>query len=153
MVEKMGVWWLNEDKTKFSAGICVCDSCRLGSGMEYMPWSFIPTANIQLEDGSALPNPPVFGTIKTYNSSERADRYFCGTCGATLFWISKRMQNLIDVATGLYDAESGARAEDWLHWRTEMVANSKDGLARGVLTEDLVKNLKAWGERRAASSA
>jgi hypothetical protein len=53
--------------------------------------------------------------MKAYRSSESAVRMFCGVCGAGCFWDGEeRGVALVDVAVGLLDAETGARAEEWL---------------------------------------
>lgn len=108
-----------------------------------MAWASIPHVN--LLHNSPLHNPPVFGTMKHYNSSEGTDRYFCGGCGAVIFMVAKTSPMRVNVAVGLLHDESGARAEDWLHWRTEKeLSNASDGLKRDFLTKDLVTQMAAW---------
>lgn len=111
-----------------------------------MPWAFIPTVSLRLNN-KPLPDPPLFGTIKQYASSQGADRYFCGGCGAVIFLMSKTRPKLLNVAVGVLHAESGARAEDWLRWKTSMGPfNAVDGLRRNFLSDDLAKQMIAWGE-------
>lgn len=110
-----------------------------------MTWAFIPNVNI-IHNKKPLPDPPIFGTIRHYASSEDADRYFCGDCGAVIFLVSKMRPELLNVAVGVLYDELGARAEGWLRWKTsEGPANAADGLRRGFLTEDLAKQMIAWG--------
>ncbi|KAM3516774.1 hypothetical protein NHJ13051_009597 [Beauveria bassiana] len=116
------------------------------SGCEVMAWAFIPAVNILHDNNEPLPDPPVFGTIKHYASSEGTDRYFCGGCGAVIFLTFKRRPKLLNVAVGLFYDESGARAEDWLCYTTSTgPENASDGLKRNFLTEDLTKQMIAWG--------
>lgn len=138
-----GTWWLRNGK--YTAGLCVCDSCRLSAGCEVMAWAFIPAVNLRLNN-KPLPNPPVLGTIKHYESSEGVDRYFCGRCGAVIFLIAKTRPKLLNVAVGVLQDESGARAEDWLCWKTSTGPfNAADGLKRNFLTDDLTEQMIAWG--------
>ncbi|KAI7513807.1 hypothetical protein KC347_g1156 [Hortaea werneckii] len=134
-------WWLRGNGTRYLAGLCTCDSCRLAAGMEWVQWAFIPTATISLDPSGRNPFPSEapfrFGTLNHYRSSEQATRYFC------------------DVAVGLLDAAEGARAEDWLEWRTERVSYREDAVPRAAsLIYGLEKGLKAYGiESNAGTSA
>ncbi|KAI7278639.1 hypothetical protein KC345_g5837 [Hortaea werneckii] len=150
-------WWLRGNGTKYLAGLCTCDSCRLAAGMEWVQWAFIPTTTISLDPAGRDPFPAQrpfsFGTLKHYRSSETASRYFCGTCGANVFWSGDERPGLIDVAVGLLDAAEGARAEDWLEWRTERVSYRKDAVPRaGSLIYGLEKGLKAYGIQSKANT-
>lgn len=61
--------------------------------------------------------------------------------------ISKASRKYVNVAVGLLHDESGARAEDWLHWRTDSgPLNASDGLKRNFLTQDLANRMTAWGK-------
>ena len=74
------------------------------------------------------------GTLKQYESSKGVYRYFCGTCGATVFWRSdRRSEELIDVAVGLFDASSGVRAEEVLEWATERVSYHEDAQNKALI--------------------
>ncbi|KAI7221421.1 hypothetical protein KC343_g8312 [Hortaea werneckii] len=134
-------WWLRGNGTKYLAGLCTCDSCRLAAGMEWVQWAFVPTASITLDPAGRNPFPSEtpfsFGTLKHYRSSAQATRYFC------------------DVAVGLLDAAEGARAEDWLEWRTERVSYREDAVPRaGSLIQGLERGLRAYAiESRAKTGA
>lgn len=52
----------------------------------------------------------------------------------------------MDVAVGLLDAASGARAEELLAWWTERVSFSEYALNKGLIL-GLERGIKAWGER------
>ncbi|RMY92870.1 hypothetical protein D0864_05811 [Hortaea werneckii] len=150
-------WWLRGNGTKYLAGLCTCDSCRLAAGMEWLQWAFVPTASITLDPAGRTPFPSEtpfsFGTLKHYRSSEQATRYFCGTCGANVFWCGDERPGLIDVAVGLLDAAEGARAEGWLEWRTERVSYREDAVPRAEsLIYGLEKGLKAYGEESRAKT-
>jgi hypothetical protein len=65
-------WWVASDRTKYTANACLCTSDRLSTGSELHQWSFVPTAFITLNDGSAFKN--IFGTLKEYESSTNTFR-------------------------------------------------------------------------------
>lgn len=143
-------WWIRCNGTKFLAGFCSCDSCRLASGMEWVQWAFIPTVDITLDSEGRVPFSLDFGTLKSYHSSEEATRYFCKSCGAMVFWDGvSRNGGVIDVAVGLLDAPEGARAESWLEWRTARLSYREDALPRArANTLALEDGMRVFGERK-----
>ncbi|KAL8943990.1 MAG: hypothetical protein Q9216_000699 [Gyalolechia sp. 2 TL-2023] len=112
-------WWLRANGTKYRAGTCACNSCRLSSGYDIQAWAFVPEANIRQMNGNEVDYS--MGTLKEYSLSEGAYRNFCGTCGATVFWRNDKRHGIVDISAGLLNAEEGARAEHWLEWVTESV--------------------------------
>ena len=135
-------WWLRADDTKYLAGTCVCNSCRLASGFDIQTWAFIPKANIFQSNGEPLSFD--FGTLKQYKSSEGTFREFCSKCGATAFWHCDQRSHLIDVSVGLLDASEGARSETWLEWWTDRVSYEEEAHNR-----ELVSRLSAGLKRTA----
>lgn len=87
------------------------------------------------------------GTLKRYESAKGIRREFCGTCGATCFWHSDERPGLIDVSVGLLEADTGARAEEWLAWCTERVSFAEHAQNKSLIS-NLGKGLKAWGKER-----
>lgn len=151
-------WWLRDDNTRFLAGTCACHSCRRASGFFITFWAFVPTANIYLDSGltGTFPQNVIehehgyWGSIKAYHSSDGVTRSFCGRCGATVLWdggIEKGRDGLVDVAVGLLDAESGARAEELLSWWTERVSFEEFAVNKS-LVKALQEGLGSWGRRR-----
>ena len=139
-------WWLRKDGTKYLAGTCACNSCRLASGCDIQVWTFVPKTNIfqpndQLMDFS-------MGTLKQYQSSEGVYREFCSCCGATVFWHCDERPDLIDVSVGLLHAGNGARAESWLDWWTERVSFEEHAQNK-VLISSLSIGLQSWGHGKA----
>lgn len=112
-------WWLRDKDTKYLAGTCACNTCRMSSGFPIQTWAFVPKSNIFNEDGSPLTFHA--GTMQRHNSSPGVYRDFCSRCGATVFWHCDERPLLIDVSVGLLQA-NGARAEDWLEWATSRVS-------------------------------
>lgn len=146
-------WWLRAAKTKFLAGLCSCDSCRLASGMEITPWAFIPTIDISLDAEGTIPlqsTSNTFGSLQTYNSSQGVTRSFCAVCGAIVFFSESEREKttLVDVAVGLLEAPEGARAESWLEWRTERLSFREDAAERaGSLVEGIESGLREFREK------
>ncbi|KAF2179857.1 hypothetical protein K469DRAFT_715958 [Zopfia rhizophila CBS 207.26] len=138
-------WWLPRDD-RFLAGTCACHSCRRSLGFDVTFWSFIPIVNITLDKEGTKPfqRNPYWGTMKTYQSSPNVTRTFCGTCGANVFWDGR--PSLVDISVGLYDAESGTRAENLLAWWPNRVSFEEDALNRGFI-RGLEEGLKDWVER------
>lgn len=150
-------WWLCGNDTRFLAGTCACLSCRRASGFDITFWAFIPTANIFLDSELTQPFPPYgsghsnayWGAMKAYRSSDGVTRTFCRTCGANVFWDGgeeKGRDGLIDVAVGLLDADSGARAEELLSWWTGRVSFEEFAVNKS-LARSLGEGLKAWADR------
>jgi hypothetical protein len=143
-------WWLRANKTKFLAGLCSCNSCRLASGMEITPWAFIPRIDISLDAEGKVPFENTFGTLKTYNSSEGVTRSFCSVCGAIVFFADSERDKttLLDVAAGLLSAPEGSRAESWLEWRTERLSLREDAVGRASsLVEGIENGLRVFREK------
>lgn len=127
-------WWLRDGGTKYLAGTCACNTCRLSCGFPIQTWAFVPKSNILNEDGSPLEFGR--GSMRRHNSSPGVYREFCGSCGATAFWHCDERPLLIDVSVGLLQA-NGARAEDWLDWAPNRVS-----FAEMAVQYDLIQRLE-----------
>ncbi|CAG7921038.1 unnamed protein product [Penicillium olsonii] len=127
-------WWLRDGGTRYLAGTCVCNTCRLSSGFPIQTWAFVPKSNILNVDGSPLDFNR--GKMQRHNSSPGVYREFCGCCGATVFWHCDERPLLIDVSVGLLQA-NGVRAEDWLEW-----APSRVSFAELAVQSDLIGRLE-----------
>ena len=130
---------ISANAKKWRASNCVCNSCRTSTGAEVTQWASIPREAICLANNE--PFKKLFGTLKEYRSSNKASRCFCSKCGACAFYFRDDQQFTVDVTVGLMDAMSGARAEEWLHWDTNLDFE-KDGNGRGFvegLKEELSK--------------
>ena len=131
---------------KWLAVNCVCNDCSLAGAADLFPWFFVSPSSISLIDGSALPQPPRFGSLIEHHSSKGVRRYFCGTCGAVVFFynLGKRPE-VIDVAVGVANAASGARAEEWLAWNLREL-DHPECAANGKMYEEITKGYKRWNE-------
>ena len=115
------------------------------TGFELVTWAHVPRANIRMIDGS--PFQLEAGTLMHYDSSPGVQRDFCVRCGATVFFRKDGGKPEIwGVAVGLLQAESGARAEEWLGWDAE-VSMGEEAVDRG-LVRMLEKGLKSCKERK-----
>ena len=153
-------WWLCDNDTRYLAGACACHSCRRASGFDFAFWAFVPHANIYLDSELTKRFPEYgadhrneyWGTMRSFRSSEDTNRTFCGKCGATVFWdggLAKGRDGLIDVAVGLLDAESGARAEELLRWWTDGRVSFEEFAVHQGLTRALGEGFRSWGRRKA----
>lgn len=143
--------------TRFLAGTCSCQPCRLISGFEIQSWAFVSRSNIFFHvpstskpvgdspvsvplDFSTLPP----GVLKSYHSSPGVAREFCARCGATVFWREDEGAEILDISAGLFDAKEGARAESWLEWWTGRVSFAEEtGKGRGGETAARAESLIA----------
>ncbi|KAI5201197.1 hypothetical protein E4T39_05338 [Aureobasidium subglaciale] len=140
-------WWLCAGSTKFRSSVCSCNSCRLASSCDFVQWAFVPTSDISLSADGSVPFSYDIGTLKGYRSSDIATRYFCGECGAMVFWNGDDRPGLMDVAVGLIDAAEGSLAQDWLEWITNRVSYKCDGIDRAkTLVNHVEVALNKWGQ-------
>jgi hypothetical protein len=104
-----------EDGGKYGAGIDACASCRKVSGFEITSWITLDPAKVSINEKDLDLET---SKLSHYKTSEDVHRYFCNTCGATIFYLKdgKVKHPGIDLAAGLVDSEAGVRAEDWLIW-------------------------------------
>lgn len=143
-------WWLRANGTKYLAGTCACQSCRLASGNDIQAWAFVPKVNIRKLNGE--PFDFSMGLLKQYESSKGVYRNFCGGCGATVFWHDEGRPELIDVAVGLLNAGSGARAEELLEWATERVSFQEDAQNKDLIVK-LGHGMRAWAKAKKTANS
>jgi hypothetical protein len=62
----------------FDAGWCHCRMCQRNSRSPAMIFASVPSADFVIEQGSEA--------IRRYRSSEKAERWFCGSCGTPLLF-------------------------------------------------------------------
>ena len=137
-------WWIKAEGTKYAAGICVCNSCRKASGYDLQAWAFIPRNNMLQSNGDIIDF--AMGTLRRYDSAKDVHRYFCGTCGATIFYQVDDRPDILDLSVGLCEAPSGARAEEWFEWVVNWVSYIEFGQNK-ALVDALSKGLAEWHEK------
>lgn len=148
-------WHLRQpNSTRYTAGLCACNSCRKSSGFDIQAWAYIPLVNLhEAGDDSARPldiaalkkKKSAGGGLKTHHSSPGRYRDFCGRCGATVFWHCDERPGLIDVSIGLMAAREGARAETWLDILTGRVSFEEEAVNEQFVGS-LKEGMKAWGD-------
>lgn len=80
-------------------GACHCDMCRR--------WSSSAFVSFQVEPGYAA-----LGPVRTYTSSDWAERAFCEECGSALWYritLPGEMHGQTQVAAGLFDNAVGSQ--------------------------------------------
>ncbi|KAK5412260.1 hypothetical protein LTR06_005230 [Exophiala xenobiotica] len=108
----------NNGTGKFEASLDACTSCRTVGGFEITSWITVPKELIKSGSGhlgTLLANRSKLGH---YNTSSDVSRYFCTTCGATVFY-EKHGHDTIDIGIGLLHPqhEGAMRVENWLAWQ------------------------------------
>jgi hypothetical protein len=145
---------------RYTTHIDACDSCRMAHGVaDLIHWAFVPLDHLyyspddaeqasgplqtihDLRDAVARKDPGI-GTLAIYRSSERAERYHCSNCSATIFYTEHDLPDQADIAIGVLDHPDGARAEGLLAWDRSLMDHIKDtkggwreGLASKYLDE------------------
>jgi hypothetical protein len=79
---------------------CHCSQCRRTSG-HYAAFSAADASQLHLSHSA---------TLLWYQSSEVAERGFCGVCGSNLFWRQPN-SGIISVAAGTLDSPTGLKIE------------------------------------------
>ncbi|KAK7746598.1 hypothetical protein SLS62_009319 [Diatrype stigma] len=142
------------DPAKWKALLDFCRDCRKATGVPCNAWALVPRAAIEPADAADL---RALGTMKTYASSGASTRGFCGACGATVFTrhrarvASEESEQLtvLNVAVGILRAPEGAKAENWLTWRTgEPAFAGPEDDARTFdpqFVEAVVEGHRKWG--------
>lgn len=78
---------------------CHCSMCRKSHGAAFATYATVSTPQLVLEDA---------GTLTWYRSSTTAERGFCTTCGASLFWRDEsREPGFIAFSLGTVDTPVG----------------------------------------------
>jgi hypothetical protein len=131
---------ISKGKEKYPAGLDACTSCRKVTGFEITAWVTVPKNSISMRDGS--PFNFASPTLTKYNTSPNVVRYFCSRCGATIFYL-KDGNDTVDIGVGLLEAQSGARAEEFLRWEKydNCVAYQEDAID-SMLVQALITGMQ-----------
>jgi hypothetical protein len=82
-------------------GHCHCSMCRRSSGAPVVTWATVPIAAFRLTRGE----------LSVFRSSRRAERRFCGRCGAQIAFWSAAQSEEIDITVATFD-DAGAHPPD-----------------------------------------
>ena len=149
---------------KYVTHIDACDSCRLALGSDLIHWIFVPFDHLfySAEDISQGATPPFanmydlrkavstqdprIGTLALYRSSDRAERYHCSKCSATIFYTEHGLPEQADIAIGVLEHPDGARAESLLAWDRKHSDHIKDTVGgwREGLVHKYVDEARSW---------
>lgn len=157
-------WYVDRRTHKYIADHCVCNSCRLFSGIDIYDWTFAGLSSITFGNNNTSKSvshthelkklvdnaDPSIGTLKYYCSSPDVQRYFCSNCSACVFYAVDDRADMVDVAVGILDAEDGARAEGMLAWRffkTDFREDCKGGWREGVV-DNAIEAARKWRDER-----
>jgi hypothetical protein len=75
--------------------------CRKAHGAAFATYAGVARADFVLLAGAEA--------LRSYRSSPKVTRTFCGTCGATLQWITDDRPDAVDIAMGTLDDDPGIR--------------------------------------------
>ncbi|WP_300973704.1 GFA family protein [Sphingomonas sp. LHG3406-1] len=73
--------------------LCHCRDCQRASGTPATSWSLFQREDVTIS-----------GEPRSYQSSEHAERQFCGTCGTSLFYRNEQIfPGQIDIQSATFD--------------------------------------------------
>jgi hypothetical protein len=70
-------------------GHCHCSMCRRNHGAAYVTWIAVQRAQLSMDRGA--------DQLTRYVSSEHGSRSFCSRCGTSLFCVSTRHPDIVDI--------------------------------------------------------
>ena len=74
-------------------GLCHCEDCRRRTGSAFGWSAYFPEEKVKGFGGTPDQYDPASGT---------GTRYFCGTCGTTLYWRASGLKELVGIAGGTF---------------------------------------------------
>lgn len=77
-------------------------------------------------------------SLKVFQSSDHAQRHFCSRCGASVFYVTTKQPEVMDVAFGILRAREGSLARSFFEWDTKKIHHLEDAVDTELLT--LLKN-------------
>jgi hypothetical protein len=69
--------------------------CRRNHGAAFVTWFAVPRSRVSIESGSEQ--------LTRYESSEHGSRSFCRRCGSSLFCVSTRHPDIVDIPLAKVD--------------------------------------------------
>lgn len=129
-------------RDKCMASFCCCQSCRKAFGIaSVVPWAYVPPENVCDSLGQRVnfhdSDAPALVGLRDYYTTEAQVKYsFCAKCGATVFYWRQDRPHIVNVAPGLFRADEGSMASQFLWWRWHRFAWMKE-----VLDEKLMEAL------------
>jgi hypothetical protein len=109
-------------------GHCHCGMCRRNHGAAYVTWFAVLNPQVSVDGGADL--------LTRYQSSSHGSRSFCSHCGSSLFCVSTRHPDVVDIPLASMDGpidrlpESHIYFDDRVAWVT--VADELPRLPSGL---------------------
>jgi hypothetical protein len=127
------------DASKWPGRHCACNSCRLTSSSFIASWISVPVSATTTNGRSMAPEDKLLGFGSNYESSEGRTRTFCDVCGSSICYRSKDEPSILKIAASLVEGK-GARALDWVEWRSEV--HEKEDTQLQAVVEAFQEGLK-----------
>jgi hypothetical protein len=89
-------------------GHCHCTMCRRNHGAAFVTWIAIPRTQVAVDRGTEL--------LTRYESSEHGSRSFCSRCGSSLFCVSNRHPDVVDIPLGNMDGPIDRAPESHIYF-------------------------------------
>ncbi|EPS44405.1 hypothetical protein H072_1592 [Dactylellina haptotyla CBS 200.50] len=161
---------VREDETKkYKTILCACDSCRLATGTDIVPYTWVPRDKaffVMQEDGQEklVEWPQLwddeakakFPSLVVYESTPGKIVWGgCGSCGCRIFYHrydkEKDGAKIVEPLTGIFGADTtnGILHLDWFQWLTapegiwHMEDAEKEGRA-GIISRNACEKYQAW---------
>lgn len=120
---------------KTSLGACHCEMCRRWTGSAFVTI------------GAAPGSLSVTGPVRTFKSSDWAERSFCGTCGSTLWYhlvIPGHQAHF--VAAGLFDDAGGLTLDDEIYIDSKPAGYGFAGDHKRMTKAEVEATFASYGE-------
>ncbi|KAI1801407.1 DUF636 domain protein [Daldinia bambusicola] len=134
-----------EDSSKWKAYLDFDKDIRRLSSVFFMPWALVPRISLEPK----VPSDLLIGTMKTYKASDKIAKGFCGRCGAVMFLKNKdrcpsEQREVLNIAVGNFRAPEGAKATNWVRWRTISEKVKEQARFDSRFINDIIEGQKAW---------
>ena len=96
----------------FEVLYCHCRKCQRASGAPVVAW-----AGFSQEEAQKVPFSYTRGAPRTYHSSKKVQREFCGDCGSQLVW--RRTDGYVGINVGTLNDPDQVAPRDSYHMCTE----------------------------------
>jgi len=87
---------------------CHCSMCRRNHGAAYVTWLSAPRGQVTVDCGT--------DQLTRYQSSEHGSRSFCSRCGSSLFCVSTRHPDIIDIPLANMDGPIDRAPESHIYF-------------------------------------
>ncbi|KAF3928502.1 hypothetical protein ABW20_dc0108917 [Dactylellina cionopaga] len=169
----------DDEATKYKTSICVCDSCRLSTGTDIVPYTRTPRDRCffvrKSEDGeeTVIEWPEVWDeaakakldNLIIYESTPGKVVWgACGGCGARIFYHrygkKENGKQLVEPMTALFGADDtkGILHLDWLEWEAGaegawLMDDAEKAGRAGIVSRNAAEKYNEWVEKVASKQA